>query len=824
MKTLLASLAVLAVLATHVTHAGPLAPAPRVVAKYERDFIERSGAQTLEELLDTGIIRYALTGGQSLLVMVNGRPYSSTAGDLDPLPLSAIERIELLSGETLGTLGGSAVRGALNVVLRTDLDGFEVRALARMPTRSGGDGRQGSVFWGGAVGEGRMTVGADVIRRDEIAARSRDYSRSAWTPGGAFRDAKNVSLSGNTVYVDQIDEDGTITGERSVALGECDPADGYTGPLVNPPGIETGDLGCGFAYGQIMWNSESFEQESAILNLEHPVGEGADLHVDANFTRSGWDEHYAPSVDVFSFTPTPDLLDAINAAAGSAFEADDNDDFAVGHRFVGHGDRHWRAEFDEFDVSASLQGRLAEDLGYDARVSAYRLDGFVDGRTFVHAKRAREVIADGRYDLVNPFSDAEAHEEAIEYTRLRLEHDIGSESLGTRLALEGSGFAIGGRDAAWTAGVELGRVKAHNIRKYRSRDGMTHDVHRVLGSGGTSYSGERETAAAFAEISLPLAEDLDLRVAGRGDEYDDVGGLESWRLGADYRASDLVTLRGSWSTGDGPPSFLSLYADALQTHPYIVCDPGGGPPPRRCTQPNNRQVTRVTKGNPELDPSGSERLAIGAEARRWPFFLSVDWYRLSRSGLPGTNTAHWAMLNLPVCEPGETTSCIERTGGDITIHDRYRNIEDAETSGFNVRFGAGRRTGWGVVGMRGAWRRVNTAERRIAGEEARYAIPSNVVRVGFLARRGNLSAVWTASYRSGFENTTRTGTFKSWTGHDLVVGWAEPMGLEDARLTAGVFNLTDTDLSVDTSNPNSVDGPTEAGWGRTFFITFNVRF
>ena len=125
MKTLLASLAVLAVLAANAAHAGSLAPAPRVIATYERNFIARSGAQTLEELLDTGIVRYFLTGGQPLLVLVNGRPYATTAGDLDTLPLSAIERIEHLSGESLGTLDGSAVRGALNIVLRNDLDGFE---------------------------------------------------------------------------------------------------------------------------------------------------------------------------------------------------------------------------------------------------------------------------------------------------------------------------------------------------------------------------------------------------------------------------------------------------------------------------------------------------------------------------------------------------------------------------------------------------------------------------------------------------------------------------------------------------------------------------
>ena len=347
----------------------------------------------------------------------------------------------------------------------------------------------------------------------------------------------------------------------------------------------------------------------------------------------------------------------------------------------------------------------------------------------------------------------------------------------------------------------------------------------MLGSGGaSSYSGERTGTAAFAEMSLPLAENLDLRVAGRGDEYDDLGGLDSWRLGADYRASDFVTLRGSWSTGDRPPSMEDLYSDAVQDHPYVACDPGGGPPPRTCTEPNSRQVTRETKGNRDLDPWGSERLAIGAEARRGPNFLGVEWYRLSRYGLPGQNTAYWAIRHLPECPPGDETNCIRRTGGDITIFDGLRNIEDAETSGFNVRVGGGRRTGWGVIGMRGTWRRINTADRHIAGEEVRYALPSNVVRVGVLARRGSLSAVWTTSYRSGFQNTSGTGTFNSWTGHDLVLDWTEPLGLEDARFTAGVFNLTDTGLSVDTSDPSSADGPTAAGWGRTIFLTFNVRF
>ena len=94
------------------------------------------------------------------------------------------------------------------------------------------------------------------------------------------------------------------------------------------------------------------------------------------------------------------------------------------------------------------------------------------------------------------------------------------------------------------------------------------------------------------------------------------------------------------------------------------------------------------------------------------------------------------MQNLNECLDGDKANCIERTAGDITIHDSYANVVETELSGINTRLGGGFRTGWGVVGMRGAWRRVTSAELHIAGEEDRVAIPRNVVRIGILARRG----------------------------------------------------------------------------------------
>ncbi|MDE0408890.1 MAG: hypothetical protein OXN81_13650, partial [Alphaproteobacteria bacterium] len=554
MKTFMASLAMLVLLAAGAAHAGPLAPQPRVVAKYDRAFIERSGAQTLQELLDTGIIRYFLTGGQNLLVLIDGRPYSSTGGNLESVPLSAVERIEILTGDSLGSIGGT-VRGALNIVLRKSLDGFEARTVTRAPSRDGGDAWQGSTFWGGAFGKGRMTLGVDVIDRQEIPGSERVHSRSEWVEGGSFSRTKNVSISGNTVlvvprsvndegrFVRDTDSDGDPVPPRAAPLGDCDPAHGYVPGLSNPAGITSGDEGCGFAFGDIWWDTASYEQQSAILDLDHPLGDDGELHLDVNIRQAGSARRYAPSVDVFSFDLPNDptkrmvLLSAINEAGAIA---DEDDRFSIGHRFVGHGNRDWVAEGEEYDISLGAEGRLAEGLGYDARIEAYRFDAFLTGNTLVHAGRIQQAVKDGHYNLADPFSRDPDHLRAIEDSSLTEEEDSGSESLSARFAVEGSGFAIGGRDAAWTAGVELGRLEAHELLRFRDKDGVTHKVTEVLGSGGVSYAGKRETAAAFADMSLPVADRLDLRVAGRATELDDVGGLGSWRVGAEYRPPGIV--------------------------------------------------------------------------------------------------------------------------------------------------------------------------------------------------------------------------------------------------------------------------------------------
>ena len=811
------------ILATSSAWSSSLGPEMRVIASRDRDFIERSGAATLEELLNTGIVRYFYAGGQTLLILVDGRPYTTSSNDLDTLPLSAVERIELLSGEGLGQFGGIAINGAINVVMRKNFEGVETRTLTRIPTEGGGESWQGGVFWGGKISEngGRISVGVDVLNQQEIPSRSREYSRSSWKGGGSFSDAKNVSLGGNTLYV----YDTSVPQIRAFSLGSCDTEKGYTGPLLNPPGGAAGDKGCGFAYGDIAWNTSKFEQRTAIINLELPLESGQNFHLYANIGQSKSLFRYAPSVGTFSFTPD-NLANFANDINDLDFTLASDDIFVIAHRFIGHGNRDWHTAYDEYDLSFGIDGYLTDNIEYKTSISAYNLDGQTIGNTFVNTEVIQDAIKNGEYDLSDPTSSNSEHQNAIKNSSLQEQNDFGQNYLGVRVTFEGQTFAIADRKVPWLVGFEIDRSKAHSILRFHNKDGEEFDVTKVLGSGGVSYQGERQAIGAFGDIDFPLTNNTNFRVAARNDNYDDLGELRTYHLSTEHRPNSVLTLRTSWGKGDRAPSTLALHSTSAQDHPYVQCVPDDfSTLPRQCTNTTPRQVTREVKGNPKLEPSEARRIAFGAGLNWESLFLDFEWYRLERKGLPGLRNATWAIFNLDECPDGEKTNCIESTaGGDITINDSFANILDTRVSGITTRYRRSYEADWGEIVLSGAWRHVIDATRSSGGTTGRYATSENMVRSRFEARRGDVTATWTVNYREGFRNQSDTGNFDDWLGHDFYVDWKNPWGMENGRLTAGIFNLTNESLTVDTANPSSVDGPEAAGWGRTFFLTFNRKF
>ena len=719
---------------SHIPAAAAVAARP--LAVIDRTDIELSGMKNVWDLLRSrvgynsfGLHRPFVLGTSRAAILVNGRRVSDSTIDFDALSLSAVDRVEILSDSAAALHGGHAIAGAVNIVLRRDFEGVEVQASGDLPTGAGGDTGHGSVLWGGALGRGHVTVGAEVFRRQEIGYADRDYSRASWTPGGGpFADASGVSVGGNTVF---IPIDG---GSVARPLGDCR-GSAFTGVLTEPFGIS--GTGCGFAWAEIAWSWERRERKSLFLDLDHPLAEeaDADVYVDVRVARDNIaSPRYAPSVGTFSFTPSEALRRQLLQDPGIGTLPDR---LSVAHRFVGHGNRDWRTDLEEYDFTLGVRGRrFSGGIGYDAHLRYYRHDAVVDGATFVSESAIQRAIDEGRYDLANPLSTASEHLAAIRETGLRLTRDQVTDHKTARASFDGTAFALGGGDARWAAGAEVAYEDWRNVYDYRDIAGRSYEAGDVLGSAGNSAAGERRRWSGFTEIFLPFYSDWDVVFAGRRDDHDDVGATYSHQVASRYGLHEALTLRGSWSGGSKAPSLYALHAREALGYPSVCDTRNLTGDPEDCDE---FQVERASGGNPNLKPDEAESFSLGALTSLGPLSLSADWFRIGLSEVPAQLSAQ-SIIDLDAEGRLPPGAAVIREGDLITrIESPLVNSGETDVSGIDVRARSGWKADWADLVLDARWSRVTRYEDRVADEVQPGDYPRNRVHASLRASRGGIT-------------------------------------------------------------------------------------
>ncbi|MBI4624336.1 MAG: TonB-dependent receptor [Verrucomicrobia bacterium] len=177
------------------------------VVRIDRQAIEESGYSTTAELLQqitasnansvpisnnaTGFtpggtaISLRGLGPESTLVLINGRrvaPYPVGAGgttafvDLNSIPLSAIDAIEVLKDGASALYGADAVAGVINIKLRRRLDGTEVFVSYGNTTDKDSSEFVANVATGAATDKLSVLVGLNFYKREPIMNRDRAYS------------------------------------------------------------------------------------------------------------------------------------------------------------------------------------------------------------------------------------------------------------------------------------------------------------------------------------------------------------------------------------------------------------------------------------------------------------------------------------------------------------------------------------------------------------------------------------------------------------------------------------------------------------------------
>jgi len=119
-------------------------------------------------------------GPERTLMLVNGRRLSPSgvrgapvAPDLNLIPSAMIDRIEILTDGASSIYGADAVAGVVNIILRSEFEGIELRAFGTTPEQEGGEETLISFIGGASNDRSNFTISAEYFNRDHIMARDR---------------------------------------------------------------------------------------------------------------------------------------------------------------------------------------------------------------------------------------------------------------------------------------------------------------------------------------------------------------------------------------------------------------------------------------------------------------------------------------------------------------------------------------------------------------------------------------------------------------------------------------------------------------------------
>ena len=119
---------------------------------------------------------------QRTLTLLNGRRLpnggigADASVDIDSLPLSMVERVEVLTTGASAVYGADAIGGVVNVITRSNFKGVELGLQRSEAERGDGTITRAQALIGGDIGQGSWMFGADYVDQKGVSLAAREYS------------------------------------------------------------------------------------------------------------------------------------------------------------------------------------------------------------------------------------------------------------------------------------------------------------------------------------------------------------------------------------------------------------------------------------------------------------------------------------------------------------------------------------------------------------------------------------------------------------------------------------------------------------------------
>ena len=617
------------------------------------------------EGVDQGMASITLRGldHSATLLLLNskrhtfaGTPSNQGEGyiDVNIVPEIAIKQIEILKEGATSLYGSDAVAGVVNVLTQKDYEGLKIQVKNFKTTNYGQSDKALGLLFGSTYENGNYVIGLNILDRSALSASE--------IPGIAELGLSTLGKSFKTSAADEV-ASGLYEGQYDANEWVPDPQ------CENNGGIIDGSF-CKFLYGN-RFNIVNDENHSkAYANFSY---KNDDYIYEATVIGSKVKVNDNPQSP--SYPALPFLSRKIQPNQGGS-------PFNVPVTWYG---RPLGSEFsspfspkdiEQFNLSQKINTNINETTELEASLTIsshsndhYRPD-IIDSR-FLEALNGTTLgQSNGNLVYWNIFDSSQNSQELIDYVRGAevSSKDASLNNLGLIFRSENDGYEIA---YGFQYNNEKLKITYDDIStaEFDGDGKIIKSADLFFLGGGINLSKNRNNYAAFFEIQPKPIENLDLKIAGRFEEFENDSSFDP-KFSFKYAASENITLRASKSSSFSMPSMAQMFSSDINLG--SVRDFNGDSP----------FVRQAQIGNPDLKPATSNNINIGFIFENSLQRLSIDYWNIDYKNRIEAQSAQ-VILNTDPNGPSITRNS---SGDLIGVTTTYFNEESTEVSGIDLNF------------------------------------------------------------------------------------------------------------------------------------------
>jgi iron complex outermembrane receptor protein len=683
---------------------------------------------------------------RSTLVLINGRraaisPALATDGkafvDVSVIPLSAIDRVEILSDGASATYGSDAVSGVVNIIMKSNFSGVEVGGSYGFSTnKEHWSNRSYYAIAGTNAGDTHITVTTEWKKSDPLIQVERPFSSGLYrTP--TFAGA--ISIGNDFYYLNPSlnapPRNLDLTPAQAVAQGI------YQGPLTQAGVSQYLDIAL---YPTLLAKAE---RRSFTAAIEHKLGAAMSLFGDF----------------IYSLNETETVLNATPVAGAVAADSPVNP-FNVlvvaRNRFLTF-PRYYNNESTSLHGVIGIKGTFGNGWSYDVAGNFNKTIHHFRNRNLIDNAKYNELIAAGTY---NPFARQQAAGivESMSGTQVR---DYTSSLRTMDARISGPVFNLPGGPVQVGLGASYSWEELDFTNDRNDQTGGW-----LLGTPTLPFNARKNIDGYFAELRVPVISEgnsrrgahlLELSLAARYDIYSNTDDPIVPKYSVRWLPfNDQLAFRATYSESFVAPTVYDLNGPlSIGATPQINITRYDASGNSLGVLSGSRQYRLQSGSSRALNPSESRNWTVGVV---WSpkaikgFSLSADWFNIDERNLIDTVPAGTIVTDVeqkgprsefanrvrlatsvagethfndgtPITAPGQLTS---RPSDEVWISNSKVNVAGAWQDGMDLKLTYKHDTG--------GWGRVNTT---VAGTYLREYVfqtlpttPPTNYQDGFFAR------------------------------------------------------------------------------------------